>query len=159
MSCKIRFFYKPKSFHYQKFYKQPSKAALLQTKNLSFAKNSLAVLKRQPFSQTKAFYSHKLPSWFSKVLLLRAKSFSFAQSFLNYHPQHHFSTLRLPFLPSHNLLSTKEHGHSFVVRSNSLRCNTGTSHRFKAFSPPFCAKSRVRHVPPEISLRVFPTEL
>ena len=66
-----------------------------------------------------------------------------------FHPKH------IPFAPSHNLLSTKEHGHSFAVRSKSLRCNARTSHRFKAFSPPFCAKSRVRHVPPESSAEIF----
>ena len=59
------------------------------------------------------------------------------------------------FAPSHNLLFTKEHGCSFAVRSNSLRCNAGTSHRFKAFSPPFRAKSRVRLVPSETSVKIF----
>ena len=59
------------------------------------------------------------------------------------------------FAPSHNLLSTKERRCSFYLRPKSLRCNAGTSHRFKAFSPPFCAKSRVRHVPPESSAEIF----
>ena len=53
------------------------------------------------------------------------------------------------FAPSHNLLSTKERRCSFNLRSKSLRCNARTSHRFKAFSPPFCAKNRVRLVPLE----------
>ena len=60
-----------------------------------------------------------------------------------------YFALRLPFAPSHNLLFAKECGFSFSVRSKSLRSNTGTSHRFKAFSPPFCAKSRFRLVPSE----------
>ena len=59
------------------------------------------------------------------------------------------------FAPSHNLLSIKERGCSFAVRSKSLRCNAGTSHRFKAFSPPFCAKNRVRLVLPENSAKIF----
>ena len=87
------------------------------------------------------------------------KSFSFTQAFLHYYPKQPFSTLHFPFAPSYNLLSTKEHGHSFVVRSKSSRCNAETSHRFKAFSPPFCEKSRVRHVPSEASSKIFPAEL
>ena len=63
------------------------------------------------------------------------------------------------FPPSHNLLSTKERRCSFYLRSKFLRCNTGTSHRFKAFSPPFCAKSRFRLVPSETSPKAFPAEL
>ena len=92
---------------------------------------------------------------FSKVCLFCAKSFSFVQAFPYCHPKQPFSTLHLPFAPSHNLLSTKEQRCSFDVRSNSLRCNAGASHRFKAFSPPFCAKNRVRHVPPENFAKIF----
>ena len=66
-----------------------------------------------------------------------------------FHLKHH------KFPPSHNLLSTKERRCSFDVRSNSLRCNVRTSHRFKAFSPPFCAKSRVRLMPPENFAEIF----
>ena len=62
---------------------------------------------------------------------------------------------RRPFLPSHNILSTKAYGHSFAVRSKSSCCNAGTSHRFKAFSPPFCAKNRFRLVPSETSVKIF----
>ena len=39
--------------------------------------------------------------------------------------------------------------------AKSLRCNAGTSHRFKAFSPPFCAKNRFRLVPPENFAKIF----
>ena len=70
-----------------------------------------------------------------------------------------FSALHLPLAPSHNLLSTKERHCSCYLRSYSLRCNTRTSHRFKAFSPPFCAKKWVRLVPSESSPTVFPAEL
>ena len=66
-----------------------------------------------------------------------------------------FSTLHFPFTPSHNLLSTKERRCSFNLRSNSSRCNARTSHRFKAFSPPFCAKSQGRLVLPENSAKIF----
>ena len=66
-----------------------------------------------------------------------------------------FHHKRHPFPPSHNLLSTKEHGYSFVVRSKSSRCNTGASHRFKAFSPLFCAKNRFRLVLPENSAEIY----
>ena len=45
------------------------------------------------------------------------------------------------------------------LRSNSLRCNAGTSHRFKAFSPPFCAKNRFRLVLSGVFPRLFPAEL
>ena len=66
-----------------------------------------------------------------------------------------FFFARRPFLPSHNLLSTKEYSCSFNLRSKSLRCNAGTSHRFKAFSPPFCAKNRFRLVSPESFAKIF----
>ena len=66
-----------------------------------------------------------------------------------------FFALHFPFAPSHNLLFAKEYGCSFDLRSKSLRCNTGTSHRFKAFSPPFCTKSRFRLVPPENFAKIF----
>ena len=66
-----------------------------------------------------------------------------------------FSTLHFPFAPSHNLLSTKERRCSFNLRSNSSRCNARTSHRFKAFSLPFCAKNRFRHVPLENFAEIF----
>ena len=66
-----------------------------------------------------------------------------------------FFALHFPFAPSHNLLFAKEYGCSFDLRSKSLRCNAGTSHRFKAFSPLFCAKNRVRLVPPENFAKIF----
>ena len=66
-----------------------------------------------------------------------------------------FSALHLPLAPSHNLLSTKERRCSCYLRSYSLRCNTRTSHRFKAFSPPSCAKNRFRLVPSENSAKSF----
>ena len=66
-----------------------------------------------------------------------------------------FHHKRHPFPPSHNLLSTKENGYYFVVRSKSSRCNTGASHRFKAFSPLFCAKNRFRLVLPENSAEIY----
>ena len=66
-----------------------------------------------------------------------------------------FSALHLPLAPSHNLLSTKERRCSCYLRSYSLRCNTRTSHRFKAFSPPSCAKNRFRLVPLENSAKIF----
>ena len=66
-----------------------------------------------------------------------------------------FRNRHRPFPPSHNLLSTKEYGHSFVVRFNSFCCNARMSHRFKAFSPPSCAKNRVRLVPSENSAIIF----
>ena len=47
-------------------------------------------------------------------------------------PKQLFFALRHPFAPSHNLLSAKEHGCSFNLRSKSLRCKAGTSHRFKS---------------------------
>ena len=128
-----------------------------QNKTFSFAENlpkhpSKATLFRIP----KAFHLH---TPFFAVLkrhpILQTKSFSFVQTFLYCHPKQPFSALHLPFAPSHNLLSAKEHGCSFNLRSNSLRCNARTSHRFKAFSPPFCAKNRVRHMPPESFAEIF----
>ena len=81
-------------------------------------------------------------------MLCREKAFLYRLAFHKLKRLFFFARRRL-FLPSHNLLSAKEYGHSFDDRSNSLRCNTRTSHRFKAFSPPFCAKNRFRHVPLE----------
>ena len=91
----------------------------------------------------------------SKTAFLCTKSLLFAQTFPYCHPKQPFFALRRSFPPSHNLLSTKERLCSFYLRSNSLRCNAGTSHRFKAFSPPFCAKNRVRLVLPESSAKIF----
>ena len=68
--------------------------------------------KSRSFSQPK----HHL---FEQAILL----FSNAANFRNRHRK---------FAPSHNLLSAKEHGCSFYVRSKSLRCNAGASHRFKS---------------------------
>ena len=96
---------------------------------------ALHELKTRPFSQPK----HRL---FEQAILLSSN----VANFRNRHRK---------FPPSHNLLSSKEHGYSFVVRSNSLRCKTRTSHRFKAFSPPFCAKNRFRLVPSENSAKSF----
>ena len=109
------------------------------TKNFLFVQTSLMVLKSPYFENIKLFF-YTNPSISPPKATL-------------FHHKHR------KFPPSHNLLSSKEHGYSFVVRSNSLRCKTRTSHRFKAFSPPFCAKNRVRHVPSEVSLKLFPTEL
>ena len=82
---------------------------------------------------------------FSKACLFCAKSVSIAQTFLNCYPKQPFSALRRPFAPSHNLLSTKERRCSFDVRSNSLRCNAGASHRFKS-SPSIPGKLAVSGV-------------
>ena len=91
----------------------------------------------------------------------KSRSFSqpkhclFEQAILLSSNDANFRNRHRKFAPSHNLLSTKERRCSFYLRSNSLRCNAGTSHRFKAFSPPYCAKSRVRHVPSENSAIIF----
>ena len=108
------------------------------------------------FRKPNAFYLHKpFFSVLKRRPFLQTKSFSFVQAFPYCHPKQPFSALRFPFPPSHNLLSSKEHGYSFVVRSKSLCCNAGTSHRFKAFSLPFCAKNRVRLVLPENFAEIF----
>ena len=88
-------------------------------------------------------------------LFPKQKAFLFPNSSLSPSKAPLFHLKHCKFAPSHNLLSTKEHGYSFNLRSNSSRCNARTSHRFKAFSPPFCAKNRFRHVPPESSAKIF----
>ena len=60
------------------------------------------------------------------------KPFFFQNLFFSLPKATLFHHKRRKFPPSHNLLSTKEHGCSFYVRSNSLRYNAGTSHRFKS---------------------------
>ena len=89
-----------------------------------------------------AYFRSKKPFFFQNLFFSLSKAILF-------HLKHR------KFPPSHNLLSSKEHGYSFVVRSKSLCCKTRTSHRFKAFSPPFCAKSRFRLVPSETSVKIF----
>ena len=89
-----------------------------------------------------AYFRSKKPFFFQNLFFSLSKAILF-------HLKHR------KFPPSHNLLSSKEHGYSFVVRSKSLCCKTRTSHRFKAFSPPFFAKSRVRHVPSENFAEIF----
>ena len=91
----------------------------------------------------------------------KSRSFSqpkhclFEQAILLSSNDANFRNRHRKFAPSHNLLSTKERRCSFYLRPKSLRCNAGTSHRFKAFSPPFCAKNRFRLVPPENSAKIF----
>ena len=44
----------------------------------------------------------------------------------------------------------------FFEKHQSCVCSTATlSHRFKAFTPPFCRQNRFRHVPPENSAKIF----
>ena len=69
------------------------------------------VLKNRLFYVQKAVYSHKLSLFLPKITLFCPP----------------------PPLPTTlNLLSTKEYSCSFAVRSNSLRCKAGASHRFKS---------------------------
>ncbi len=127
-----------------------------QSKTYPFTENLLTALESRLFYKQKAFLLHK-----SRLAILKsqafpqAQSFLFAQTFPYHHSKHPFSALHLPLAPSHNLLSAKEHGRSFVVRPKSSRCNARTSHRFKAFSPPFCAKKQVRLVLPENFAEIF----
>ena len=133
-----------------------SKAALLyKPKAFLLHKLFFSVLKRHPILQTKSFpFEQAFCCYSQKPSFFWAKSFSFTQAFL-YYPKQPFSALHLPFAPSHNLLSTKEWRCTFYLCSKSLRCNAWTSHRFKAFSPPFCAKNRFRLVPLENSAKIF----
>ena len=91
----------------------------------------------------------------------KSRSFSqpkhclFEQAILLSSNDANFRNRHRKFAPSHNLLSTKERRCSFYLRSKSLRCNAGTSHRFKAFSPPFCAKNRFRLVSSENFAEIF----
>ena len=96
---------------------------------------ALHELKNQPFINQKLFFCTSLSLSLPKAPLFHHK--------------------RCKSALSHNLLSTKEYSCSFNLRSKSLRCNAGTSHRFKAFSPPFCAKSRFRLVSPESFAKIF----
>ena len=178
MSWKRWLFLQPKSFSSPSCLAWAEKVRLFRkTKRFLLQKICLSTLKSDAFPQTKrfsftqailfcpqtpnVFTNQKLSIWtspsvlFSKACLFCAKSVSIAQTFLNCYPKQPFSALRRPFAPSHNLLSTKERRCSFDVRSNSLRCNVRTSHRFKAFSPPFRAKSRFRFVPSESSAKIF----
>ena len=132
-----------------------------KTKTVPCAENLSKCIRKPLISarQTPSFFHKSFFSVLERHPILQTKSISFAQSFLNYHPKQPFSTLHLPFPPSHNLLSTKEQRCSFNLRPNFLRCNAGASHRFKAFSPPFCAKNRFRLVLPESFPKLFPAEL
>ena len=48
----------------------------------------------------------------------------------------------------------------FFEKHQSCVCTTVTlSHRFKAFTPPFCGQNRFRHEPPEVSAKSLPAEL
>ena len=112
MSRKIAFIANQKFFHQQKTLRTSLKATFLRTKT-SFARAFLRCPQKIPiFTNQKPFFCTNLSLLPSKTTL--------------FHHKHR------KFPPSHNLLSTKEHGHSFIVRSNSLRCKAGTSHRFKS---------------------------
>ena len=82
----------------------------------------------------KAFYSHK--------------------TFLNCYPKQPFSTLHLPFAPPLTYCPPKNTA-VLLLFALILCCNARASHRFKAFSPPFCAKNRFRLVPPENSAEIY----
>ncbi|MGI6197479.1 MAG: hypothetical protein ACOYIO_10445, partial [Eubacteriales bacterium] len=48
----------------------------------------------------------------------------------------------------------------FFEKHQSCVCTTVTlSHRFKAFSPPFCGQNRFRYEPPENFAKLLPAEL
>jgi hypothetical protein len=48
----------------------------------------------------------------------------------------------------------------FFEKPQSCVCSTAIlSHRFKAFSPPFCGQNRFRHMPPENFAKSLPAEL
>ena len=53
-----------------------------------------------------------------------------------------------------------QYNNPFSKKHQSCVCTTVTlSHRFKAFSPPFCRQNRFRHMPPEIFAKLLPAEL
>ena len=53
-----------------------------------------------------------------------------------------------------------QYNNSFSKKHQSCVCTTVTlSHRFKAFTPPFCRQNRFRHVPPEIIAKSLSAEL
>ena len=136
MSCKIRLFRKTKRFLLQKICLSTLKSdAFPQTKRFSFTQ-AILFCPQTP----NVFTNQKLSIWTNLSLLPSMQP---------------FSALHLPLAPSHNLLSTKERRCSCYLRSYSLRCNTGASHRFKAFSPPSCAKNWFRLVPSESSAKSF----
>ena len=146
-----------KSFSLSVDFAEIEKAAFLhKPKALLLHKPFFSVLKHKTFLQTKNFpFEQARPCYSQKPAFFAPKAFQLHKPSLIVYPKHPFSALRRPFAPSHNLLSTKERRCSFNLRSKSLRCNTRTSHRFKAFSPPFCAKSRGRLVPSENSAKIF----
>ena len=47
----------------------------------------------------------------------------------------------------------------FEKQRSCVCCIVSLSHRFKAFSPPFCRQNRFRHMPPEIFAKLLPAEL
>ena len=62
---------------------------------------------------------------------------------------------QLRFLPATTYCELAVHLF-FFEKHQSCVCTTVTlSHRFKAFTPLFCANSRVRHVPPESFAEIF----
>ena len=130
-------------------------SAFTKQKVFYFQKALRIALKNHLFVHKKLFFCTNLSSLFSKI-----SHFHKPKAFFLYQP-FHIALQSTPFPPSIS------HSHPaityclqrirlfFVVRSKSLRCNTGTSHRFKAFSPPFCAKNRFRLVPPENSAEIY----
>ena len=80
-----------------------------KTKTVPCAENLSKCIRKPLISarQTPSFFHKSFFSVLERHPILQTKSISFAQSFLNYHPKQPFSTLHLPFPPSHNLLSSK----------------------------------------------------
>ena len=75
----------------------------------SFVRAFLRCPRKIPiFTSQKPFFCRKLYELSAKFShFYKPKAFLLHKSFLNCHPKQLFSTLRLPFAPSHNLLSAK----------------------------------------------------
>ena len=119
-----------KAFLYQAALHESKKRLYRESKN--FISRKLYELHSKPF-----FYIQKLllhMPFFAvrkKFPFSQTKSLSFAKTFPCSHPKRLFFALRLPFAPPLTTVC-KEYSYSFDLRSNSLRCKAGASHRFKS---------------------------
>jgi hypothetical protein len=95
----------------QKAYEPPSKTSRFRNQNAAHSNNFLLSSKTAFFTYKKLFFRTSLSLFLSKTTL--------------FHPPP-------PIRTTLNLLSTKEYSCSFNLRSKSLRCKAGTSHRFKS---------------------------
>ena len=124
-----------------------------QTKRFSFTESFMLYPQKPLVFATKTAHSNNF-SLSSKIAFFTYKKPFICTNFSLFPPKATLFYPPLPISTTLNLLFAKNTA-VLLLFALILCCKAGTSHRFKAFSPPFCAKSRFRLVPLEHSAKIF----